>query len=291
MERIRVKVAGHEVVAFSEGNGKDVMLAVHGGPGVPCNYLRDAHLCYAEHGFRVVSWDQLGCGESDRPDDPALWTAARYVEEVETVREALDLGKVYIVGNSWGGILGIEYCLKYQRNVHAFVCGNIGPSMPLIQDGFRRCKANLGHDTVRMMALRESEGTTSHPEYLAAQTLLMYRHMCRLDEWPAPVKASFEPSALGMGPLKAMFGWHLFNFTGNLRDWDRTNDLTKITVPMMVTASEFDYVLPEYCEVIRQIVPGCEYAMFRNSGHMPFWDAAEAYHAKVGAFLAKHRKR
>ena len=119
MERIPVRVGAHSVTAFSEGDGDDAMLVVHGGPGVPSNYVRDAHLRYAEEGFRVVSWDQLGCGESDRPDDDSLWTVERYVEEMETVRSALGLGRVSVVGNSWGGMLGLEYCLAHaeQREV------------------------------------------------------------------------------------------------------------------------------------------------------------------------------
>jgi proline iminopeptidase len=75
-------------------------LVLHGGPGVPCSYVRDAHLRYAKEGFRVVSWDQLGCGESDQPDDRSLWQIPRFVEEVETVRTTLGLGKVYLLGNS-----------------------------------------------------------------------------------------------------------------------------------------------------------------------------------------------
>ena len=100
MERIRVRVGAYTVTAFSEGEGDDVILVVHGGPGVPSNYVRDAHLCYAAQGYRVVSWDQLGCGESDRPDDDALWTVERYVDEMETVRGTLGLGRVAVVGNS-----------------------------------------------------------------------------------------------------------------------------------------------------------------------------------------------
>ena len=103
MERIPVEVDGHTVTAFSKGTGDDVILVVHGGPGVPCNYVRDAHLRYAEQGYRVVSWDQLGCGESDQPDDDSLWTVERYVEEMETVRSALGLSRVAVVGNSWAG--------------------------------------------------------------------------------------------------------------------------------------------------------------------------------------------
>ena len=130
MERIPVEVDGHTVTAFSKGTGDDVILVVHGGPGVPCNYVRDAHLRYAEQGYRVVSWDQLGCGESDQPDDDSLWTVERYVEEMETVRSALGLGRVAVVGNSWGGMLGLEYCLAHPENVKCFVSSSIAYDFP-----------------------------------------------------------------------------------------------------------------------------------------------------------------
>ena len=181
MERIPVRVGAHSVTAFSEGAGDDAILVVHGGPGVPSPYVRDAHLRYADAGFRVVSWDQLGCGESDRPDDPALWTVERYVEEMETVRSALGLGRVAVVGNSWGGMLGLEYCLARPDSVKCFVSSSIAYDFRAVQQGFVRCKQNLGAETVRMMARRESEGSTDHPEYAAAQTILLYRHMCRME--------------------------------------------------------------------------------------------------------------
>ena len=290
MERKKVEVHGFKVMTYTEGQGDEVILAVHGGPGAACNYIRDAHLRYAQDGYRVVSWDQLGCGESDRPEDDSLWTIERFVEEVETVRLALGLGRFHYVGNSWGGILGIEYCLKYQANVRCFVCGNIAPSMPLMQDGFRRVKQNLGEETVYMMALRESEGTTDHPEYQAAQIILMRRHLCRSEVWPEPVVASLSEEGLGARTMTVMFGPHLFNCTGNLRNWDRTDDLHRITIPVLITTSDHDYILPEYVNIMRDYLPDAEYAIFKNCGHLPFWDDPENYHRVVSAFLNKHRK-
>src|SRR5690606_30254454 len=97
-----VTVDGYTVKTYSFGSGDNVVLCANGGPGLPCDYLRDSHSCLAERGYRVVAWDQLGTGASDRPTDPALWTIQRYVEETETVRKALDLGKVHFIGQSWG---------------------------------------------------------------------------------------------------------------------------------------------------------------------------------------------
>ena len=196
---------------------------------MPCNYVRDAHLRYAEQGYRVVSWDQLGCGESDQPDDDSLWTVERYVEEMETVRSALGLGRVAVVGNSWGGMLGLEYCLAHPENVKCFVSSSIAYDFREVQQGFVRCKQNLGDETVLMMARRESEGTTEHPEYQAAQKILLYRHMCRMETWPEPVQQSLDN--VGFGPLQRMFGPHLFNCTGTLRWYDRVGDLHRVTTP------------------------------------------------------------
>ncbi len=110
-DRIEVAVDGFKVVAYSFGTGDEVLFCLNGGPGLPCDYLRDAHSVLARHGFRVVAFDQLGTGASDRPTDPTLWTIGRYVEETETVRRALKLDRVHLLGHSWGGWLAIEYAL------------------------------------------------------------------------------------------------------------------------------------------------------------------------------------
>ena len=275
----------HRLAGYRTGAGAKLLI-VHGGPGVPSPYVYEAHAGYAAEGFEVASWDQLGCGRSDRPDDKSLWTVARYVEEVEDVRRQLGWERFLLLGNSWGGMLSIEYCLRYQQHVQALVIGNSAASMPRLIRGFDRCKAALGSDTARMMALREAEGTVDHPEYLAARTLLMYRHMCRMDQWPKPLLNSME--GVGEGPFNAMFGPHFFNCSGNLRDWDRMADLPGITVPTLLTTSEWDYLLPEYARLAHEHLPNSELAVFRNSGHLPFWDAADRYHPAVLGFLKRH---
>ncbi|CAA0092824.1 Uncharacterised protein [Starkeya nomas] len=88
--RIDVDVDGHKVVAYSYGTSNEVVFLLNGGPGLPCDYLRDAHFFLSEHGYRVVAFDQLGCGASDRPDDVSFWEIGRCVE---TVRRVLDLSE------------------------------------------------------------------------------------------------------------------------------------------------------------------------------------------------------
>jgi proline iminopeptidase len=286
VQEFRIPIGPHSVTAWRVGAGEP-LLVVHGGPGVPCSYVYHAHTRYAEQGFEVASWDQLGCGRSDRPDDASLWTIERYVEEVEQVRRHLNWDRFLLLGNSWGGILSIEYCLRYQQHVKALVVGNMGSDMTLISAGFDRVKAALGAETVRMMALREAAGTTSHPEYLAARTLIMQRHMLRMEEWPKPVLDAME--GIGNGPFVKMFGPHFYSCTGSLRAWNRTADLARIKLPVLFTTSEWDYILPDYVRLAHEQLPGSRLVIFSGSGHMPFWDAADRYHPAVLDFLRRHR--
>ena len=282
METRKVPVPGGSVVTYSVGDGDETVVVISGGPGCSCDYMRDSHGHYADEGFRVVAWDQLGTGASDKPDDPSLWTIPRFVAELESVRSALDLGRIHIVGNSWGGMLGLEYCLVHQDNVRRFVMANIAASMSLMNLGFKQCKMELGIETAKMMTVRECEGSVEHPEYQAAVNLLLYRHMCRMEEFPAAVQASLAE----FGPaLLTMFGPHLFHCTGSLADWDRTADLHRVTVPVLVVTGEHDYVLPEYVAITVNHFPNSRLAMFRGCGHMPFWEDPEAYHAAVVPFL------
>ena len=98
-----------------------MLLLLNGGPGLPCDYLRDPHIPLANEGYRVIAFDQLGCGNSDRPEDPALWCISRYVEEVETVQKTLGLEHVHLLGQSWGGWLSIEYALTYPDAIRSLI--------------------------------------------------------------------------------------------------------------------------------------------------------------------------
>lgn len=287
MTEFTLRFGPHRLAAYRTGEGTPLLI-VHGGPGVPCGYVYHAHTQYAEAGFQVVSWDQLGCGRSDRPDDVSLWTVPRFVEEVEAVRQQLGWDRFLLLGNSWGGMLGIEYCLRHQDRVRALIIGNSAASMPRLIRGFDRVKAALGPETVRMMALREAEGTTDHPEYQAVRTLLMHRHMCRCEQWPQPLLDAMAPESIGTGPFTTMFGPYFYNCSGSLRDWDRMADVPAIAVPTLVTTSEWDYLLPEYARLTHEHLPRSELVIFRNSGHLPFWDAADRYHAAVLPFLKHH---
>ena len=155
--------------------------------------MREPHIQHlANEGYRLVTYDQLGCGKSSKPKDFSLWTIERYVEELEFIRNELNLGKFNLIGHSWGGWLGIEYSIKYQENLNKLILENTCGDMPHLISELNRLREALGSETVKMMLRHEAEGTLDHPEYQAAITILNYRHVCRLDKWPDPLNRSLD---------------------------------------------------------------------------------------------------
>ncbi len=280
-----VTVDGYTVKTYSFGTGDNVVLCANGGPGLPCDYLRDSHSCLAAEGYRVVAWDQLGTGASDRPTDPALWTIQRYVEETETVRTALNLGKVHFLGQSWGGWLGIEYALTYPGSLRSLILENTAGDIPHLVSELNRLRDALGPETVAMMQRHEALGTLAHPEYQAAVTILNYRHVCRLDEWPAPVKRSLDD--WNMGPYGTMQGPNEFLYTGNLANWNRIPDMHRIEVPCLITTGQHDELTPACARRMHEALPDSEIQVFPNSSHMPFFEEPGAYYPALLKFLER----
>ncbi|API57149.1 proline iminopeptidase (plasmid) [Rhizobium leguminosarum] len=285
-ERFEIDVDGYRVVAYSFGTGIETVFCLNGGPGLPCDYLREAHSCLIDKGYRVVAFDQLGTGASDRPDDLTLWTIGRYVEETETVRKALGLGKVHMLGHSWGGWLAIEYALTYPENLKTLILEDTVADMPHLISELERLRAALGPETVSMMQKHEAQGTYNHPEYLAAITILNYRHVCRLPEWPAPVRRSLDD--WNMAPYETMQGPNEFLYIGNLKDWNRISALPRLTLPVLITTGEHDELTPACALRMKLALPNAELKVFANASHMPFYENPHDYYPALLDFLARH---
>lgn len=283
-QQFDVSVDGHNLVAYSYGEGDEVLLLLNGGPGLPCDYLRDAHAWLKDKGYRVVTFDQLGTGASDRPDDASLWNITRYVAEVETLRQALDLGRVHLLGHSWGGWLAIEYAIHHPQALKSLILENTAADIPHLTGELDRLRGALGSETVAMMQRFEALGQLDHPQYQAAITLLNYRHVCRLDEWPAPVQRSLGD--WNMGPYCAMQGPNEFLYTGNLKDWNRIPDLPRITVPTLIVVGERDELTPACAMRMKNALPDVRINVVANASHMPFYENPSGYYPALLDFLA-----
>jgi proline iminopeptidase len=285
-QRVEIQIdGGFKVVAYSYGAGDETLLLLNGGPGLPCDYLREAHIPLVDHGYRVVAFDQLGCGASDRPTDPALWEIGRYVAEVETIRQALGLGQVHLLGHSWGGWLGLDYAITHPDALKSLILEDTVADMPASIAELERLRGALGPETVAMMQRHEAEGSYGHPEYQAAITLLNYRHVCRLKEWPAPVLRSVND--WNMGPYGVMQGPNEFHYTGNLKDWSRLADLGSIDVPCLITCGAHDEFTPAGALKMKLALKEAELHVIPNASHMPFYENPDGYYPKLLGFLQR----
>ena len=288
-KQINIKYKNYNLVCYDSQIGDITLFLLNGGPGLPCNYLREPHYEHlVNNGIRIVTYDQLGCGQSSKPKDISLWSIDRYVEELEFVRNELNLGKLNLLGHSWGGWLAIEYSLKYQNNLKKLILENTCGDMPHLISELNRLRQALGSETVKMMLRHEAEGTLDHPEYQAAITILNYRHVCRLDEWPAPLTRSLND--WNMDVYETMQGPNEFTFTGNYSTWTRLNDIHKIKVPVLVTCGMHDELTPACSMLMHNQLHNSEIKVFKNSSHMPFYEEPQEYFKVLLEFLNRQSK-
>ena len=278
-----ISVDGYNIVTYSYGSGDNTVLLLNGGPGLPCDYLRDPHIYLANKGYKVVAFDQLGCGKSDRPEDPNLWSISRYVEEVEKVRKGLGLGKIHLTGSSWGGWLSIEYSLTYPEQVHSLILLNTCGDLPHLTTELNRMRNALGSETEAMLLHHEAEKSYDHPEYQAAITILNYRHVCRLKEWPRSLLASVDD--WNMGPYMEMQGPNEFLYIGNLKDWNRIDEMHNLKMPCLIITGTHDEIGPACAARMEKVIPNSRVVVFPNSSHVPFYEEPDKYFPVLENFL------
>lgn len=260
-----------------------VLLGVHGGPGATHDYLVP-FADVAADGFRVVLFDQLGCGKSDVPEDHSVFTLEHNVAEVEGLRGALDLGQVHLIGSSYGGLLALAYAIAHGDRLRSLITVGGLADVPFASREMRRLVQTLPPETRETLRRAEAAGDTSSPEYLRAVDTFNRTFLCRLDPWPAEVQYSLAMTT--ERPVYAeMNGPNEFTIIGSIRDIDVTPQLGRIHVPTLVLGGKHDEVTPRVAEQIRERIPSARRVEFPNSSHMPFWEEREDFHAVLSDFL------
>jgi len=289
-----IEFRGHNVwyriAGDSEGPGKLPLLCLHGGPGAPHDYLEPLEEMAAE-GRRVIFYDQLGCGNSDQPHDPSMWTVDLFVEEVGVVRRALGLERVHILGQSWGGMLAMEYALTQPEGLASLIVADSPASIPQWIAETGRLRAELPPEVQQTLSKHEEAGTTDDPEYQEATLVFYARHVCQLDPWPECVTRAFEK--LGQNPevYNTMNGPSEFHVTGTLKDWDITDRLGEIRVPTLLLSGRYDEATPAVVETVQRGIPGSEWVIFEESSHMPHIEEPEKFRQVLGEFLSRVEAR
>lgn len=258
------------------------VLALHGGPGVPSDYIEDITKL-ATDTRRVIIYDQLGCGRSDQPDNPAMWTIQRFVDEVAIVREALGLDKIHLWGQSWGGILAIEYTLTQPQGIESLTLASTASSMPMWIAEANRLRDELPEDVQNTLLRHEKAGTTDDPEYQTAMMEFYKRHVIRIVPMPPQVARAFDK--MGQQVYFTMNGPSEFHVIGVIKDWDRTNRLHEIKVPTLITSGFYDESTPLINETMHNEIAGSEWVLFEHSSHMAHVEEMERYMEVMRDFL------
>ena len=265
------------------------LLLLHGGPGATHEYFEvfDSYLPAA--GIEYYYYDQLGSFYSDQPDEPELWELPRFVEEVEQVRQALGLDRdnFFLLGHSWGGVLCMEYALKYQQHLKGLIISNMMASGPAYNAyAHEVLMPAMDQDVLAEIKAFESAGDYSNPRFME---LLMEHHYVHhvlrmpLDEWPDPVNRGVGhinqsiyvplqgPSELGLG--------------GKLLTWDRRDDLGKIETPTLVIGARYDTMDPSHMAWMATALPRGRHLNCPTGSHMAMYDDYDTYRQGLTDFM------
>jgi proline-specific peptidase len=264
--------------------GGVALLCLHGGPGSTHFYFEPLEQL-AEEGRRVVVYDQLGCGNSDRPDDPELWTVELFRSEVQAVRDALGLDRIHLLGTSWGAMLSIEYMLIRPSGIVSLTLNSPPTASETWTAEARRLKDQLPEETRRAL----DELPTTHPDYVAASDEFWRRHIFRLD--PAPDFVERGRAAKNEEIYKTLWGENEWNANGRLHDWDVRDRLSEIRVPTLVTSGRYDECTPKLAADAAQGIPGAEQVIFEDSSHSAYAEEPEHFRKVLTDFLARAEAR
>ncbi|MCC7024724.1 MAG: proline iminopeptidase-family hydrolase [Thermomicrobiales bacterium] len=275
----------YRIVGNGEEPGKFPLLCLHGGPGAAHDYLESLD-AIADTGRRVIYYDQIGCSRSAIPESkPEMWTIELYVEEVDAVRQALGLDRIHLLGQSWGGMLAMEYALTQPRGLESLTIASSPASMIQWVEEANRLRADLPPEVQQTLLRHEAAGTVDSPEYQEAMQVFYDRHVCRVVPNPEYVQRSFASIAANPEVYHTMNGPSEFHVVGTLKEWDIIPRLGEIRAPTLVTSGRFDEATPLIAETVRNGIPGAEWVIFEESSHMAHAEEPERYMQVLDAFL------
>ena len=284
---IETSVGKFKVWTKKFGNNPRIkVLLLHGGPAMTHEYMESFESFFPAEGFEMYEYDQLGSYYSDQPNNDDLWKTERFVEEVEQVRKALGLDKnnFYLLGNSWGGILAMEYALKYQDNLKGLIISNMMASIPDYEKYNGVLRGQMRQSLVDSLDKFEKKGDLKNPIYVDLVTKEYYnQHICRLAEWPEAVNRAFKH--LNEHVYVLMQGPSEFKVGGRLLTWDIKSRLKEISVPTLSIGAKYDTMDPKAMEDISKAVQKGRYLYCPEGSHLSFWDDQKNYFPGVVQFI------
>ncbi len=285
---IKTPVGNFKVWTKRFGNNPKIkILLLHGGPAMTHEYMECFETFFQREGFEFYEYDQLGSLYSDQPTDSSLWTIDRFVDEVEQVRKAInaDSSNFYVVGNSWGGILAMEYALKYQQHLKGMLVANMVASAPeyALYAGQVLAK-EMDPKILAEIKDLEAKKEFNNPRYMELLLENYYKkHICRLANWPNAVERSF--AHVNNTIYTMMQGPSEFGISGRLANWDIKNRLKEIYVPTLMIGAKYDTMDPDAMEAQSKMVQKGQYLFCPNGSHLAMWDDQKVFMSGVIKFI------
>ncbi len=281
----------YRVVGDLGDAGPAPLVLLHGGPGVPHDYLEPLSALNELTGRACVFYDQLGCGRSEhQPEAPKeQWTPELFCRELALLLDHLQISDRYhVLGQSWGGMLVMEHALRQPAGLRSIVVANSPASIPLWVEETGRLRQLLPADVQDALDRNEAAGTTDSEEYRQAVMRFYERHLCRIVPFPEPLQRSFDLLDEDPTVYHTMNGPSEFHVVGSLRPWDITARLNEIRVPALVVSGEYDEATPA---VVRPLVEGlsdARWELLPEASHSTHLEQPERFRELVAEFLASH---
>ena len=278
-----IEVPGGPVWYKVSGSGDGLpIVALHGGPGgTSCGYSLLEKLGDQRP---VIRYDQLGSGRSGRPDDPSLWVAERFVEELDIVRRELGLERFHLLGHSWGGALAAAYVIeKGTEGVASVILSSPLISTPDWIEDANYLRSLMPEDIQATLAKHEAAGTIDSDEYQAASAEFYARHVSYGERAEAPTGCDGAPSNRFI--YNFMWGPTEFRATGNLVDFDMSDRLKDIDVPVLFMTGQFDEARPERIAEYQRQVPGSQLIVIKDVAHASLSRKPDVYRQAIEKFM------
>ncbi|KAI4861223.1 proline iminopeptidase [Hypoxylon rubiginosum] len=267
------------------------LIALHGGPGTGYEYMDPLIDLYDKHGIPIIFYDQVGCGRSthyrERMGDGSFWTFDLFIEELDNLVDHLELRQkgFYILGQSWGGMLGAAYATRCPRGLKKLILAGSPASIPLYAKAANYLLSQLPPDVRDTLQECIEKGDFESPEYQAASLVFYKRHFCRIYPFPEPIQIGFKNLEDDPTAYLTMQGPSEFVINGTFKDWEGWKGAHNIKAETLLLNGRYDEAMDSCIEPWFKTIPKVKWAILENSAHMTHWEERERFMQLCGAFL------
>lgn len=280
---------GHETYYRIVGDKTDnaPLLLIHGGPGSTHNYFEVLDSLAETTHRQVISYDQIGCGESFLDGHKELWNLKTWTDELIALRKHLRLDRVHLLGQSWGGMLIIAYIIDCKpQGVESIILSSTLPSSSLWGREQQRLISFMPEDEQRAIALAIETGDFNDPDYLKANDHYTVLHA---DEITDSTPECFRRrKRFGTESYIEAWGPNEYTPTGTLKDFEYTDRLHEITVPTLIISGTNDECTPLIAKTMYDRIPNARWELLDGARHMTFIDRTDDYKRLLEDFLGNN---